>query len=380
MEPTVCLGQNSWKVTSNRVEVFVTRQGGHMAPVRFQLPHKVVEPYAVAPWAEECPDATGVPLLQSLRGDFFCLPFGGNEKPYRGKSFPPHGETANGPWHFESLQTDENRATLHLSLSSKVQPGRVDKFIQVRNDQTVLYCRDVISGMSGRFPLGHHALLKMPVKAESAIVSASNIRYAQVLPTPFENPAQGGYSRLKPGAVFSRLDQVPSLYENTVDISRQPTGKGFDDLVMLVHDAHPDFAWTAVTFPQQRYVWFALKDPRVLRSTVLWMSNGGRYYTPWNGRHERVLGVEDVTAYFHYGAAESVRSNPISQQGFATSVPLRPNCPFAVNYIMAVAEIPAGFRKVRSIVPCKNHVSLVSTDNHRISVPVDITVLFNGAH
>jgi hypothetical protein len=51
---------------------------------------------------------------------------------------------------------------------------------------------------------------------------------------------------------------------------------------MVAHEATPEFAWTAVIFPEQRYVWFALKNPRLLRS------NGGRHYAPWHGRHVSV--------------------------------------------------------------------------------------------
>lgn len=375
MKTTVCAGQPSWQFASNRVDACVTRLGSHLAPVRFHLPHAVIEPYAVAPWAQEPATPGLLPLLRSLRGDFFCAPFGGNETPYRGERHPPHGETANALWKFESLQNRENETTLHLSLAPEVRPGRVDEFIRLRENETAIYCRHVISGMSGRLPLGHHALLKLPPEAESGNLSTSKIRFAQVLPTAFENPEQGGYSRLKPGAVFTRLDRVATLAGERADLSRYPTGRGFDDLVLLVHDAGPDFAWSAMTYPKLRYVWFALKDPRILRSTLLWMSNGGRYYSPWNGRHSNVLGIEDVTSFFHYGVAESARPNTINQRGFATSIALRRNRPFTVNYIMAVAEIPSGFNRIKAIVPGENHVTLVSTDNHRVTVPLDVSFL-----
>ena len=371
MKTTVCLGQPSWQFASNKTEAAITQLGGQLAPVSFRLPQGVVEPFSVAPWAEEPATSKLVPLLRALRGDFFCTPFGGNETPYRGESHPPHGETANAVWKFESLGNVEDKTTLHLSLAPTIRPGRVDKFIQLRENETTLYCRHIISGMSGRLPVGHHAILKFPLEAESGNLSTSKIRFAQVCPTAFENPEQGGYSSLKPGAEFSRMERVPKADGSHADLSRYPTGRGFDNLVMLVHEARPDFAWSAVTFPQQRYVWFALKDPRVLRNTILWMSNGGRHYAPWSGRHVNILGVEDVTAYFHYGLAESVRSNPVNRRGFATSVLIPKNKPFTVNYIMAVAEIPRGFEKVQAIEAGDGHVTLISTGNHRVLVPMD---------
>jgi len=135
----------------------------------------------------------------------------------------------------------------------------------------------------------------------------------------------------------------------TVDLSRYPARRGYEDLVMVVADPDEPLAWTAVTFPRERYVWFALKNPRELGQTMLWMSNGGRHYPPWNGRHINVLGLEEITSLFHIGVAESVAKNSISERGFPTSVTLKAGESFSVSYIMGIATIPAGFDSVKSI-------------------------------
>jgi hypothetical protein len=315
--------------------------------------------------------------LQSLRGDFFCAPFGGNEKAYRGEHHPAHGETASAPWKLESIKKSKAETELHLSLEIKVRPGRVDKTLRLRRGETAIYCRHVLSNMSGKMNLGHHATLKFPDAAGSGLVDTSPISFAQVLPVAFEKPADRGYSSLKPGALFSRLDQVPALDGTMADISRYPARRGFEDLVMVAHEATPDFAWTAVTFPEQRYVWFALKDPRVLRSTVLWISNGGRHYPPWNGRHVSVMGLEDVTAYFHLGLAESARPNPVSRRGIATHLSLKANTQLTVNYIMAVAAIPRGWGRVKTITPDPQGVTLHPTKGRAVHVPLDSNFLYS---
>src|SRR5688500_13812239 len=101
---TTILGQPSWRLESNEVEAYVTALGGQLAPVTFDRQNRRIMPYSVAPWAEEKADPTLPPILKVLRGDFFCMPFGGNEKPWRGERQPAHGETANATWKFESLQ------------------------------------------------------------------------------------------------------------------------------------------------------------------------------------------------------------------------------------------------------------------------------------
>ena len=134
-------------------------------------------------------------------------------------------------------------------------------------------------------------------------------------------------------------------------------------------------ARTAAVFPKEGYVWFSLKDPRVLQSTVLWSSNGGRHYAPWNGRHVDVMGLEDVTSYFFLGIAPAEKPNPISREGFKTFTRLHPQKPTIVNYIMAVAAIPRDFEQVKTIIPDTHGVTLVSVSGHRIPVKLDVTFL-----
>ena len=215
--------------------------------------------------------------------------------------------------------------------------------------QNTLYSQHVVSGMSGPMNLGHHAMLKFPDAPGSGLVSTSRFVYGQVFPQAFELPEKRGYLWLQPGAEFKSLQRVPTITGQTADLTHYPARRGFEDLVLLVSDAKEPFAWTAVTFPKERYVWFALKDPRVLRETVFWLSNGGRHYPPWNSRHVNVMGLEEVTSYYAVGLAESARPNPISRKGLPTCLILSPKTPLVVPYIMGVAAIPAGFDRVTSI-------------------------------
>lgn len=365
-------GQRSWRVASKEVEAYVTQMGGHLAPVTFNLGGRPFQPYSVAPWAEEKVDSSLPPLLQALRGDFFCLPFGGNGTPFRGEQHPPHGETANKTWHFEALELSPDQTSLHLSLETEVRPGRVDKNITLMEGHSAVYCRHIISGMKGPMNLGHHATLRFPDAPGSGRVSTSPFVHGQVLPVPFELPEQKGYSSLKVGAAFSSLDQVPLQTGEMTDLSVYPARRGYEDLVLLANDTEAPFTWTAVTFPKERAVWFALKNPRVLRETILWISNGGRHYPPWNGRHVNVMGLEEVTSYFHLGLAESARPNSLSKMGYATTVSLNPNKPLTVAYIMAMAATPAGFDRVVEIEPVagEESVRLLAANGKRATAPV----------
>jgi hypothetical protein len=402
-------GQPSWIFESSHVSACLTRLSGHLAPVTFTVAggpsvrsrqttgrrskvERRVQPYAIARWAmarEKPPQGTPA-LLRALRGDFFCCPFGANEVPFRGERHPPDCETANDRWRLEGLYRHRaldrsanatNRLTLHVSLSTSVRKGRVDKYLTLVDRHPAVYSRHLLTGMNGPVSLSHHALLKFPSQPDSGVLTGSRFVYARVLPTLFETPAQGGYQSLLPGATFRSLERMPtvcSAADDWTDLTRFPARSGFDDLVLLTADSRLRFAWTAVTFAREGYVWFALRDPRVLRHTILWMSNGGRHYASWSRRHVGVMGVEDGTAYFHYGPAESAGRNPLNRRGSPTTLRLNSRSPTSIYYIMGVAPATRGFDRVARIERSSEGIDLISRSGSSVHVALDISFLETG--
>ena len=370
------LGMESWHLVSSTVEAFLTKTGGHLAPVRFKLGKTVIEPYAIAPWHSEKVDRSTPTILRVMRGDFFCMPFGGNAKAWEGEQHPVHGQTANDPWTLVSLE-HEKKATLgHFRMKTKIRPAVVDKEILLRDGQTVVYQRHTIRGGCGPMPMGHHPILSFPEEHGSGIISTSKFVFGQVFPGMFEFPDTGGYQALQPGSEFKSLKKVPTATGSTTDLTHYPARRGFEDLVMMVADKRLPFAWTAVTFARQGYVWFAIRDPKVLRNTILWISNGGRHYAPWNGRHHCAMGIEDVTACFHMGLTESAGKNALTQRGYPTSLMLTPESPTVINYISGVVAIPHGFDHVQTIEASDDQQTLTLTSASGKSVRTSVDVAF----
>jgi len=367
------LGQPSWILKNPSVDARITRTGGMLGPVRFRLPDgRQVSPLAVAPWAGEKLPAGLPPLLEALRGDFFCAPFGGNGTPHRGESHPPHGESANGDWTLDETIAAGDACTLHAHLMTKVRRGRIDKRLTVREGHTAVYCEHFLQGFTGSMPIGTHPCVQFPDVEGSGRVSVGGWRWGQVVPPPFEDPAAKGYSSLKPGARFRRLDRVPLATGGYADLTRYPARRGFEDIVMLMGDGRGDFSWSAVTFPDERYVFLQVKDPKVLHHTVLWHSNGGRHYAPWNGRHTGVLGMEEVTSYFHFGLSESMRSNPLSQLGLKTSLSLTGRRPRRVAHILAVVAIPRGFDRLATVRAVPGGAELIAENGRTARTALDL--------
>lgn len=355
------MGQPSWKLLSSTVKAYVTQTGGHLGPVIFDWRGNKIAPYQVAPWAEEDLAADTPSIIKVLRGDFFCMPFGANTDLYNGEQHPLHGETANGLWTYVDLLKEGPNITLHLRMNPTIRAGQVDKMITVVHGHHAIYSRHIVAGMSGPMNYGHHATLRFPDLPESGRVTTSGFTIGHVAPGPISGSDTRDYGALKPGARFKSLRKVPMLHEGRTDLSLYPARPGYEDIAILVTKPVKPFAWTAVTFRDEGYVWFALKDPTVLRYTLLWISNGGRQYPPWNGRHVNVMGLEEMTGFFHYGLAASAAPNDLSRRGKATHVELDPDNPLVVNYIMAAHEIPDGFDRVKSIKPGKRRQTVVVT-------------------
>lgn len=367
--------QPCYVLANKQVELAVTRLGGHMAPVTFYRDgDRPLKPYYVSPWQDEPSQPMPVPVLVPLRGDFFCLPFGGNSDIVAGERHPPHGEVAGSEWKAVGTNQAGDVTTLTLAIDTKVRKGRIVKELSLVAGQNVIYSRNTIEGFAGRVPLGHHATLAMPDKEGSVRIAVSPFRFGRTNPGLFSDPRNGEYQSLLPDARWTDLTQVPVAWQGApaADLTRLPARFGHADLVQLVNEPSPlskGPAWTTATFADDGFLWFSLKDPNVLRSTVFWIENHGRHGKPWNGRNN-CLGLEDVTAFFADGLAASTKDNILTADGVPTAVELHADRPTSVNYIQGVAKIPNGFDIVRTVEFAPGQVSFVSSSGKRVTVPV----------
>jgi hypothetical protein len=371
-------GEMSWTIATDQVALSVTERGGHMAPVTFYRNEAdPVQPYYLNPWrAEGLRD--DLPLLDVLRGDFFCMPFGGANA-YRGERHPVHGESANAAWRFVSLDREGGTTALTLALRVKARPGTITKRIALVDGHPVVYCRHVLDGFQGPMCLSHHATLALPEREAGLRVSSSPIRLGRVAPRPDRLNRGNEYYFLEPGSRFASLSRVSTIWKEPAyaDCSRFPLRYGYMDLAALYAKPTGAPAWIAASVPSRRYVWFALKDPRVLPQTVLWMSNGGRHAPPWNGRN-RCLGLEDGCGYFASGLEASARANDLNQSGIATALRLTARAPTAIHYIQGVAKTPKGFGRVRSISFEPDRIALHAESGIRVEAPVRWPFVLTG--
>jgi len=374
-------GQDSFLLKSGSVELAITRLGGHLGPVTF-FPDspRPLQPYAIAPWAEETIPPDTPALIKVLRGDFFCSAFGANAELVRGRKLPLHGETANGVWEPITQREEQSGCWFKLGMDLPLQGGRCEATTAVLKDHSIIYQRHDLMGLTGPINPGHHATLAFPNRQGAGRLSVSRWQLARTYFEPVETAESGGRSRLLADAEIRDLQAAPCVDGSTIDLTSYPGRRGFEDVAMVCADPQVELGWSAVAFPEQRYVWFALRDPRQLTCTLLWFSNGGRDYAPWNGRHVNVMGIEDMTGYFQTGLATSSRANALSARGVPTYLEPGAGGQLSITYIQGVARIPAGFDRVADIQPHRNSrsVRIVSESAIPVDVPCQVDFLTSG--
>lgn len=322
-EPTYFFGTDN-----NRFGI--TPRAGHLRIEYRAADGQWQSPYSLSPWTpDQYPELP--PLLQVLRGDFFCFPFGVTEG-----LADPHGESANREW----TLVDSSNTSVSFAMDLQLMPGRVSKRLDYDPAALLLRQQHVIEGVDGLFNYGHHAILQIP-QGEQAVLSASPIRFAQVYPNGFAAAADGEKSALKDGARFTALDAVEMADGGTSTLATYPVRPACEDLVMFTADSS-DWAWNAVFM--QGCLWISFRKVMDLPSTLYWMSNGGRPQAPWNGTHTDRIGIEDVCSYFHDGAHVS-RQDLLKDQGIATARQFQPDQPTTIQHWQCV--IPTDLKPCR---------------------------------
>jgi len=367
-------GQKSWILENKNIRLCLTERGGHMAPVVFMKDSdKPIEPFYINPWAEENLNLENEPeVLVPLRGDFFCLPFGGDNS-WKGESHPAHGETASGIWTLVGNNEDDR---IVLKIDTESRKGSVLKEIKLKEDENNLYISHKIDGFAGPASFGHHVIFPGGTKK---YINTSTIKFGYTNKYEGSNHNNGEYYSLASLKKFESLEKVPTVWKDTdfTDCSVFPAREGFVDILQVFNKSRDDFAWSAVTVPEERYLWFSLKDSEILPSTVLWMENMGRHQKPWSGRN-CCIGVEDVCSSFADGLSVSAENNFLRREGIKTCHNLNGKDAMSVKYIQGVTRIPEGFDRVKTILKKNDGVEISSFSGKKVFTTVDTEFLNRG--
>lgn len=319
---------------------------GNLRALAFRDSGRVLHPLATAPWVEEpggdLPEDLA-PLQRTLSGDFFCAPFGASDV----EPAPPHGWSANSPWSV----TESGAQTVRAVLDRPVLGARLRKTLCLSANAPLLLQEHWIEGGTGALTAAHHPMVRF----------AGTARYAcsakRAVLTP-DVPLEPGRARLLPGGSGLNIASVPGADGEPVDLSMLPIGKAHEDFVTLVEAEGSELGWSAVIREIENDIVFVLKDPSVLPVTMLWHSNGGRDYPPWNGRHRNVLGIEDGCAAGAAGHRAALGPNRVAATGVRTALPLAPGRTHRIAHAIGAIARPEGWSRVTDIRLSGDHLIL----------------------
>jgi hypothetical protein len=222
----------------------------------------------------------------------------------------------------------------------------------------------------------------MPDKEGAFRIATSPIRFGMVCASQFSDPKQGEYQSLQIGARFTDLRKVPMALKGAADadVTSLPARQGFADLVQIVNEPWEKSdgpAWVTALNREDGWLWFSLKDPAVLTTTVFWIENHGRHGRPWYGRNN-CLGLEDVTAHFADGLAASVKDNVLTREGVKTALELKADQPTVIHYIQGVVKVPEGFDEVKALEFAAGRVTFAAANGKQVTAPVRHEFLRDG--
>jgi hypothetical protein len=333
----------SWSITWSHGLVVVHAGAGALGRCEFRLEDgRLVEPFHEAPWIGQG-RSVEPPILANLRGDLLCLPFG---RPYGPSDNLPepwaaaatwksqdaassgfsesdellHGYCANADWSLNSDSDQELTIELEYPPNSCIE--RVTRTVRpVPGEPALEIFVEIIARRVCARPIGFHPNFALRGKPGSFRIEPGRFAFG------LTHPGADGVTQAKANARFEKLAAVPVSTGGNGSFDRLPFVDDREEILQLcgingnmrLVDEAAQVAWTLS--------W----DPSKLPSCLLWMSNRGRHFEPWNGEN-LCVGVEPVASAFDLGTAAALSVNPISEAGINTAVKLTPETPFTLGY------------------------------------------------
>jgi len=319
------------------------RRGAMLAPVHFHLPDgNTVQPFHIPHWADQAVSPDLPPVVRWLRGEWPCVPFGhegsvslaGEWQAARtgpsvlSPNAPPHGESSNCEWDW--CDSAKDRLALRLDYPADHPIAWIERHILPDPAAPAIDCvLRVMPRADCRLPIGVHPTLALPGEAGRAVLTAPQARHKLSFPGALEP----GHELFVPGATFDDLCEASAKNGGSVDATHLPFEQSGEDLLQL---AGVREGRVVLDNSVDQYRFVLTWDASVFPSLLIWFSNRGRHYEPWNSQH-MALGLEPVCSAFDLGAALANADNPISRKGVSTAYAFRANTLFSTEYRMAVA-------------------------------------------
>ncbi|MEO6300316.1 MAG: hypothetical protein ABIV25_11420 [Paracoccaceae bacterium] len=311
-----------------------------LGPTLFVLPNgRQIAPFHIAPWfdRDEAKDLPGI--LQRLRGEWPCVPFGiSSDRPAKngwpasvaaGQVDPnPHGYSSNHQWDW--LEAADALA-LSIDYPAPHPISRLERWVTPVPGRPALdFHLKIHVRTTCTLPIGLHPTFRLP-GAPGAMQLEITATAAATFPGLVDTS-----SVFAQGQIIADWHKVPLADGGTLDPSRLPLQHRTEDLLQLLGTV----GMASLRNHAENYRVTLEWNSEHLPDLLLWISNRGRRHTPWNGRH-LALGVEPVCSAFDLGCDISTAPNPINKRGKPTAHAFHAGEVFETRYQISVDPLDA---------------------------------------
>lgn len=285
---------------------------------------RLIRPFFQNPWRDD-PRPMDT-LTRHLGAEWPCVPFGVPAPPNNlpsswkivedGSSWNQHahGYAAHEPWTLTQQGSQTLIADIRYPDESPI--ARVRRRVTLASEKDIHLKLEVFARTEVLLPLGVHPVFSL-VDAEAGVatIELQGDESAWTFPVDVEP----GRSRLQPDQRHCPLSALHTSTGEVIDARKLPFPGNSEDLILLPNMAgsisllHPTLGYRATLR------WNADDLP----SCLLWLSNRGRDYAPWDSR-VCAVGIEPIASAFDLGVAHSASSDtPLAHANIKTAVPIK---------------------------------------------------------
>lgn len=326
------------RLVNERAAVSIQHIGAMLHDCVFTLKDgREVKPLYDAPWRDDTgPEYDALPpIIQKLGSEWPCIPFGRPPDTLdlpaewiEGSAMPwdawVHGYASNHKWDLIRHAADEVTATIQYPETTPIRKlTRVIKLLEDRAGLELSLTIDARQPTS--FPIGLHPILSMD-DAEAGALHLEVADSAKAWSFPIE--VEPGQNSFVPNQQDIPLSDMKLMSGGVADLRVLPPKGNTEDLILLTGTNGS----VGLSNAKQGCVTTMEWDVKQMPSCMLWISNGGRAYYPWNSRVS-ALGIEPVASAFDLGIGHSLSNNtPFSKKGIATCISISPDKPKEFRY------------------------------------------------
>ena len=308
--------------------------GGMLGPVEFiSNSGKRIQPFHIAPWKEEIKDPYIPPILHRLRGEWPCVPFG-SARSIKGLSSRweplhweeseglPHGYCSNEHWRL--VEKNNQSIVIEIAYPDNNPIQSLKRIIKPNPKKPAIHLElHVQVRQNICLPIGLHPTFRLSTQPYTTNLQPGQFEYGLTFPGEFEPSA----CLLKPDSRFSSLDNITKYDGTTINLGKLPLENPTECLIQLCGIDGTFILNNTFDNYSVKLTWNKHHFP----SCVLWISNYGRHYAPWNSKN-LCVGIEPVNAAFDLGFHVSLADNPILTNGIPTYVNFTENQIWKTTY------------------------------------------------